>query len=135
MAQGLSKALTAAALRAAHALPDVETGIACEGTPVESRTFKVNTRAFLFLRPGNLMLKLGPSLPQAAKLAAKHPGIRAGAGGWITLTGSHPTPAILARWVKESYQLMAGDGGATTLAKPPSKRRRAAKAPGAKPRR
>src|SRR5713226_4595552 len=41
------RALRRAALR--H--PDVEEGLACKGTVIESVTFKVQGKAFLFLRP------------------------------------------------------------------------------------
>lgn len=71
-------------LALAHA--DVELGGACAGTKVESRTYKVYKRAFLFLRPVELMLKLGECLPEAQELANKNPQqYKAGAGGWVTV--------------------------------------------------
>jgi hypothetical protein len=41
--------LAAMLMKIARALPDVTEGVACEGTALESRTFKRGTKAFLFV--------------------------------------------------------------------------------------
>jgi hypothetical protein len=58
-----------------HGAPahDVEEGLACKGTVIESVTFKVQGKAFLFLRPEKAMLRLDRSHDEAATLAAKKP--------------------------------------------------------------
>ena len=98
--------------RAASELPDVEEGVACEGTAVESRTFKVQGKAFLFLRPRTAMLKLGESAMEAAGMGEKEPGrYRVGAGGWATITLDDewsPPPRVMARWIAESYEGCCG---------------------------
>jgi hypothetical protein len=107
---GFETALRTAALR----LPGVEEGVACEGTAVESRTFKVRKKSFLFVRRANVMLKLGDSADEAARLASKDGRYRIGAGGWLTVTlgaGTAPPPmALMTRWIAESYRLYAADG-------------------------
>jgi predicted DNA-binding protein (MmcQ/YjbR family) len=98
-------ALRAAALR----LPDVEEGIACEGTVLESHTFKTGKKAFLFLRATEARLKLSTSIPEATKRAKQDAArFSVGAQGWvkILLQGSLPT-ALLARWVAESQRTLA----------------------------
>jgi hypothetical protein len=93
--------------------PKVEQGIACEGTAVESRTYKINKKAFLFARPKAIMVKLRESLPEAVELAAKEPKrfkAKAGVENWVTIqldAGPVPPRPLLARWVAESYGLMA----------------------------
>jgi hypothetical protein len=99
--------------RSAQRHAGVEEGIACAGTAVESRTFKVNSRAFLFLRPQDARLKLADSLPEAVALAATSPDVcRAGSGGWVHVNFSPgdllPPIAMLERWIAESYRLMGG---------------------------
>jgi hypothetical protein len=102
------QALRKAALR----YPGTEEGVACEGTPIESRTVKARNKAFLFLTVGHARLKLRESLPEAAKLAQKRPDqLKVGSGGWVkaSLGADQSTPLdVLERWVGESYQLMAG---------------------------
>jgi hypothetical protein len=101
----------AAVLRVrAAAYPNVVTGVACQGTSLESTTFNVGNKAFLFLRDGDLRLKLGESLPKAIELGKTNPSIRAGANGWVhvTLAGSEALLPVLEAWVKESYNLAAG---------------------------
>jgi hypothetical protein len=111
----------------AMALPNVEEGVACEGTAIEKRTVKVNGRAFLFLGRGDALLKLGPSLASAQKLAAASPGrVRAGAGGWVKLvfTEAEPPPmAVVTKWIAESYRLMTAGPAKKTAAKPKTKKR------------
>jgi hypothetical protein len=107
------QALRKAALR----YPGTEEGVACEGTPVESRTVKARNKAFLFLTIGHARLKLRDSLPEATMLAQKRPDqIQVGLGGWVKASfsadGSTPLD-VLERWIGESYRLMAGPPAAT----------------------
>jgi hypothetical protein len=107
-AKGPMQALRKAALR----YPGTEEGVACEGTPIESRTVKARNKAFLFLTFGHARLKLRESLPEAIKLAQKKPAqFQVGSGGWVKATfsadGSTPID-VLERWIGESYRLMAG---------------------------
>jgi hypothetical protein len=92
--------------------PGTEEGVACEGTPIESRTVKARNKAFLFLTVGHARLKLRESLPEATKLAQKTPDqLQVGSGGWVKASlGAHEsTPLdVLERWVGESYRLMTG---------------------------
>jgi hypothetical protein len=91
--------------------PETEEGIACAGTALEKRTIKVRNKAFLFLGKADVMLKLRDSLTEAAKLAAKAPDVyKAGANGWVTVkldAGASPSLDVLARWIDESYRLLA----------------------------
>jgi hypothetical protein len=91
--------------------PEAEEGIACAGTAIEKRTIKVRSKAFLFLGTADAMLKLGDSLAEAAKLAAKEPELyKTGAKGWVTVkidADASPPFDVLARWIDESYRLLA----------------------------
>lgn len=94
---------------AAAKLPQVEEGVACEGTALESRTFKVNGRAFLFLSPKKAYLKLGDAYGEAQAAAKSSAAVVPGAGGWTSLMWDAECPvsdAVLRRWVKESYEQM-----------------------------
>lgn len=97
-------------IRIAKKLSGVDEGIACEGTVLESRTFKVNQKAFLFLNAKDARLKLGPSVAEANQFAAAHPGqCVVGAGGWVKLSIAAPPPAaVLTRWIAESWNLVSG---------------------------
>ncbi|MBM3981834.1 MAG: MmcQ/YjbR family DNA-binding protein [Planctomycetes bacterium] len=99
--------LRAAALR----LPGTAEGVACEGTALEKRTIKARGKAFLFLGPTSAMLKLGASVAEATALAAAEPDrYRVGAHSWVTVTfgaGASPPAGLMARWVEESYRLVA----------------------------
>ena len=102
MSQAPVKVLGTIALR----LPDVEKGIACEGTSVERSTFKINKKAFLFLGNVDAMIKLQESIPEARKVA----GCKVGASGWTKVTWTPdavPPLDLLKKWVAESYRLMA----------------------------
>lgn len=117
--------LVKAAARVAAGMAGVEEGIACAGTAIESRTYKLKERAFVFVRPGNIMLKLGPSLAEAAAMAkrATPPGsLKAGAGGWVTITRgcAEVSAAMVTQWVKESHGLFAA--GAVAGAKKSGKK-------------
>jgi hypothetical protein len=96
--------------KAALRQPDVEQAIACRGTALESASFKVRGKAFLFLRPTTAMLKLGDSLAEATRLAVKEPALcKVGSGAWVTiaLDGDNSINAkVLAGWVAESYSIM-----------------------------
>jgi hypothetical protein len=90
--------------------PEAEEGIACVGTALEKRTIKVRKKAFLFLGVADAMIKLADLLPEAAALAAKDPErCKAGAHGWVTVKfdEKQPPTELLARWIDESYRLLA----------------------------
>jgi hypothetical protein len=118
-------AIVATLQRAAERLPDVEQGIACAGTVIESRTYKIGGKAFLFLGPKVARFKLIDSAKEMAARAKKE-GTRysIGAGGWaaLTLDGKSPVKGDLEKWVGESYRALGGGGG-----KPAAKPARAAK--------
>lgn len=99
--------LGAMALR--HA--SVEIGVACKGTAAECVTYKVNGKAFLYVRPAAVMVKLKESVAAAADFASKEPGrYSAGAGGWVTVRRPADSPLpmdVMERWIAESYGLMA----------------------------
>ena len=90
----------------ASELPDVEEGIACEGTVIEKVTFKVRKKAFLFLGTKDLMLKLSDSRAEAEKLASKEPArFKVGASGWVSVQlEGDPPRAILEKWIAESHR-------------------------------
>ncbi len=107
--------------KAAAALPDVSTGIACAGTSLESKTFTVAKKAFLFVGPKDARLKLSASLDEAQRLSKLMPSsIRVGSNGWVTLGRdvAELDAPVLSRWVKESYQLF----GATAASKRTTKK-------------
>ncbi|HMY18197.1 MAG TPA: MmcQ/YjbR family DNA-binding protein [Polyangium sp.] len=97
--------------QAALGHPDVEEGLSCKGTTIESATFKVKGKAFLFLRPGTAMLKLDGSLEEASKLAAEKPSsYKVGSGAWVTIALANPkelSMEVLSRWIAESHKLCA----------------------------
>jgi hypothetical protein len=118
----LMQALRAAALR--H--PGVTEGVACAGTPIESRTIKVGKSAFVFLRSKQARLKLADSLPEASRLQLAEPGLyEVGSKGWVKVTWSTdqlPPLPLIARWIDESYLLMASSTPPSSSASfPPSK--------------
>jgi hypothetical protein len=93
--------------KAAKALEDVGEGIACAGTALESKTYTVRGKAFLFLGPKDARLKLAESAEEARALA-KQPdsSVRIGAGGWTTIRlagGVAPADSVVRRWVAESH--------------------------------
>ena len=102
--------------------PGTEEGVACEGTPIESRTVKARGKAFLFLRVDHARFKLRESLPEANKLASRQPGrLQVGSGGWVkaNLGNDGSTPLdLLERWIGESYRLMAGPTAASAKGTP-----------------
>ena len=105
----------------ALALPDVDQGIACAGTALESRTYSVGRKAFLFVSGDSLRLKLDRSIAEARKHSAQ-----VGAGGWtrVSLDALPPVP-VLRRWIAESHGLIGGrpTGKKSTAAKGPARKR------------
>ena len=88
----------------ALALPGVEQGIACAGTALESRTYRVNRKAFLFVSKDHARFKLDRSIADARKRGAD-----VGGGGWTKVALDElPPPAVLKRWIAESHGLMSG---------------------------
>lgn len=110
-----------ALLRFALRLPGAEESVACAGTVIEKRTVRSGGKAFLFVGPKDLMLKLGPSLAEAQKLALEKPeNCRTGSGGWVSLRFEDELPLAAKRlegWVRESHALLGG-GAATRARKP-----------------
>ena len=109
MKKGPNASELLAQLAKTHA--DVEEGIACAGTALESRTFKVNKKAFLFLTATQARLKLEASLEEAAELATHDARYQVGGLGWLKIQldeGRPPPRALLGRWIKESHALMSG---------------------------
>ncbi len=91
----------------AHKLPHVEE-VASEGD-AQTRAFKTNNKAFLFLGVTTLRVKLETSLTEATKLAKHSPErFDVDAQGWVTVTfGEMPPPETLLRhWIGESHALM-----------------------------
>jgi hypothetical protein len=97
----------------ARALPEVTEGIACAGTKLESRTFQVGKKTFLFVSAKDLRLKLVASADEARRL-----GFRVGANGWVTAGVDRlPTVAMLRRWIAESHALVADSKAGTSTSK------------------
>jgi len=94
----------------AVAFPGVAKGSSCNQS-----SFKAGKGAFLYIGPGakgqgfRAMFKLGRSMPQAKKLATKHPErFGVGSTGWVTtrFSAEEPLPrSIWEPWLKESYEL------------------------------
>jgi len=87
-----------------------------EGTACTQSSFKVNKKAFLFIGEqggrNKAMFKLDQSMPEARKLAEKHPDdYQAGKTGWVTARFSADKPMPKTRWGKwldESYTISMG---------------------------
>jgi hypothetical protein len=94
----------------ACALPNVDQGIACVGTALESRTYLLGKKSFLFVSRKDVRLKLSASAAKAKKL-----GLAVGANGWVKLALDALPPArVLERWIAESYALAGGATAAGT---------------------
>jgi len=105
----------------ALALPDVTQGIACAGTALESRTYQVKGKAFLFEAPKDLRLKLASSAADAAKL-----GFSVGSNGWVKVPlDALPAAPVLRRWIGESHALMAAPASKGAAKKAAPARRKA----------
>jgi hypothetical protein len=108
----------------ALALPGVTEGVACAGTALESRTFGVGKRVFLFLSPKESRLKLGSAANDARAL-----GFEVGANGWIKVANAtQPGVAVLRRWIAESYEVVCGPTAAPKKASMPRAKAKASKA-------
>lgn len=110
---------TEAALRKlAAGLPGTELGVACEGTKLESATFGVKKKVYLFVRrvgdAVELRFKLDGSQAEAKKLQKAKPKLcSVGAGGWTKLSfveTEAPALATLKRWISESHALVTPRG-------------------------
>jgi hypothetical protein len=94
-------------LAVALRLPGAQEGLACAGTALEARTAVVRGKAFLFVAPDHLRLKLAAALPEAAGLAAAQPRVvQVGGQGWVKVAGELPA-GVLERWITESHALFA----------------------------
>jgi hypothetical protein len=107
------KKLTEKAIRAIAAkLPDSVESIACEGTALESVTYAVKKKNFLFLRVkdgvAEMRVKLAESAPALSKLAKKDPErFSVGAQGWTKIRFAledPPAVADLSKWIEESHR-------------------------------
>jgi hypothetical protein len=92
-----------------------------KGTSCNQSSFKAGRGAFLYIGPGakgqgfKAMFKLERSMPQATKLATKHPQrFEVGSTGWVTtrFTAEEPLPkSIWEAWLEESYELTCRSKG------------------------
>lgn len=89
-------------LRHALTLPDASRGISCAGTSLERPTAEVGGKAFIFVGPQDVRLKLRSSLDEARRT----PGCVVGANGWVKATPQVPA-ALVRRWVRESWGLFS----------------------------
>lgn len=98
----------------AKALAEVEVGVACEGTALESRTYKTRGKAFLFVRAVDARFKVDAARGEVTAAAAKAPGACSiGAGGWVHVrlgVDGLPAGSTIARWIAESHALAAAAG-------------------------
>jgi hypothetical protein len=87
----------------ALALPGVDEGIACAGTSLESQTYRVNEKNFLFVAGKEARLKLSISAVEARRR-----GCAVGANGWVKLSlDALPPASVVRRWIAESHSLAA----------------------------
>jgi predicted DNA-binding protein (MmcQ/YjbR family) len=93
--------------KAALALPYVEEGVACAGTVLESATFKIKKKTFLFVSEKHARLRLRKSAPEAQKLAKQEPQRYViGPQGWAKIFLAEDPPLdLLLEWLEESYRL------------------------------
>jgi len=92
----------------ALALPGVDEGIACAGTALESHTYRVNKKNFLFVSEKSARLKLSASSSEARRL-----GCEVGTNGWVKLAlDALPPASVVRRWIVESHSLAAGGSDA-----------------------
>lgn len=106
----------------------VTLGVACPGTKVESKTYCVKGKAFLFVsRDDPIVLRFKVSATAAKAKTAR---VEVGAGGWSKLVLDGALPADFREWVAESHSLVGGSPRKAPTAsksprKPSSKRKRA----------
>ena len=94
-------------------LPDVERGVACAGTALESATFSTRGKAFLFVSAKAARLKLGDD----SAADARRRGFPVGKNGWVTMPlDALPAANVVKAWIAESYAAIGDD-------KPAAKRR------------
>ena len=99
----------------ALSLDGVTEDVACEGTALESRSFKAGKKAFLFLRDVDgvvkARVKLDGCLKEANALARKQPKqVQVGKMDWVALEfsdGDAPAWDVLKRFVEDSHHVMA----------------------------
>ena len=110
-------ALVQALRSIALAIPDCVEGVACQGTPLESHSFGVRGKSFLFLTLHDsgctVRLKLRGSQAEATRLGMESPGrFVLGAHGWATVTlapGESAPSGLIERWIDESYRVVVGN--------------------------
>ncbi|MBL8802144.1 MAG: hypothetical protein JNN27_09130 [Planctomycetes bacterium] len=99
---------------------DVVEGVACAGTALESRTYRVNKKNFLFLSAKLARFKL-----DASSAEAKRQGCEVGANGWVKLSlDALPPASVVRRWLAESHALCGGassQSGASARAAAPKR--------------
>lgn len=123
---------TDAIRRKAVTFPEVAKGASCTQS-----AFKAGKGTFLFIGPGpkgqgfKAMFKLKASMPEATKLASKHPTcFEVGSTGWVTIrfTADKPLPsAIWKKWLTESYNITCGATAKRTTTKRASKKKSASR--------
>ena len=87
-----------------------------EGTACTQSSFKVGTKAFLFIGEQGgrykAMFKLDQSIGEAARLAKANPDdFQVGNSAWVTARFSNDKPLpkkLWEKWLEESYQLSVG---------------------------
>ena len=102
--------------KAAARFDGAEEGVACAGTSLESTTWKVKGKAFVFaaVKDGvyTVRVKLRESAAEAKKRSKAEPDRCAiGAGGWAKLRwpeAEKPPLKLLERWIAESHGAVAG---------------------------
>lgn len=88
-------------------LANVDEGVACAGTALESRSYRVNKKNFLFLSANVARFKLDASSAEAKGL-----GCEVGANGWVKLSlDALPPASVVRRWIAESHALCGGASG------------------------
>lgn len=92
--------------------PEVEEGIACKGTALESAGFKTRGKVSLLLRTADARPKLGKSQGDAANLAAQNPQRwRVGAQGWTTVNLRNGDTLLRGVTIVDGRAITVIDGG------------------------
>src|SRR5579863_5678704 len=102
MPRSKTRTLSTTLRSAALSHDGAEETVACKGTAVESASFRVKKKAFLFLTDAHIRLKLYGSIAKAKK----H-GCDVGKMGWVKvdLADNAPPVSVLKGWIRESYAL------------------------------